>query len=156
VIALIGVVAIGMWLFSGPESGVKLGNEMDPYALQYLENKRILSPDEELVAYYDATMDMDGTEAAILTTKRVVYHNGGANYEIDLSDIGDIRHRKETLIGDVIEIQAASGKSMKIEIAPLNGGESFLSSLMSGWENAKGGAAAAEPELPAEGAIPPE
>ena len=150
-IALIGIIAIGVWLFSGPESGVKLGNEMDPYALEYIADKGILNPDEELVAYYDATMDMDGTEAAVLTTKRVIYHKGGGNYEIGISDIADIRHRKETLIGDVIEIQATSGKSMKIEIAPLNGGESFLSSLMGAWDKAKAGA-----ELPADDETPPE
>lgn len=156
VIALIGIIAIGVWLFSGPESGVKLGNEMDPYALEYLADNRILNPDEELVAYYDATMDMDGTEAAILTTRRVIYRKGGANYEIAISDIVDIRHRKETLIGDVIEIQSTSGKSMKIEIAPLNGGESFLSSLMGGWESAKVGASPGEVELPAEAEALPE
>lgn len=136
-IALIGVVSMGVWLFSGPESGVKLGNEMDTYALEYIAKNGILTPDEELVAYFDETMDMDGTEAAILTTKRVIYHKNGGNYEIPLLDIADIRHRKETLMGDIIEIQATSGKSMKIEIAPLNGGESFLAALKSGWEKAK-------------------
>jgi len=155
VIALIGIVAMGTWLFSGPETGVKLGNEMDSYALEYLDKNHILKPDEELVAYYDTTLDMDGTEAAILTTKRVIYHKNRGNYEIDLLDIDDIRHKKITLIGDVIEIQSTSGKSMKIEIAPLNGGDTFLSSLRSGWEKAKAGIRTGESALPAEAEIPP-
>jgi hypothetical protein len=96
------------------------------------------------------------TLSAILTTSRVIYHKGGGNYEIAISDIADIRHRKETLIGDFIEIQSTSGKSMKIEIARLNGGESFLASLMGGWGNAKAGTGAGEVELPVEAEALPE
>jgi hypothetical protein len=35
-VAITSVVLIGIWLFKGPESGVKLGNEMDQYALDYI------------------------------------------------------------------------------------------------------------------------
>jgi hypothetical protein len=124
-------------LLSGPAGGVKMSNEMNEYATKYLSDHKILGADEELVAYYDVTIAMDGSEAAILSTKRIIYHKAPGGDAIDLADIADIKHRKETLIGDVIEIYSQSGKSMKIEIAPLNQGETFLSALELGWENAK-------------------
>jgi len=138
------VVWLGVWLFSGPDSGVKLGNEMDGYALDYLAEHGLLDPGEEVLAYYDATMSMDGSEAAILTSDRVLYHKAGHTTSIPIRDIEDIRHRKETLVGDVIEVQAASGQVMKIEIAPLNLGETFFNVLTVTWEKARSGRVEAE------------
>jgi len=63
------LVAGAIWLFTGPEGGVKLNNEMEKNALQYLADHQILIPSEDLIAYYDATLSLDGTEAAILTTR---------------------------------------------------------------------------------------
>jgi len=144
------LVAGAIWLFTGPEGGVKLNNEMEKNALQYLADHQILIPSEDLIAYYDATLSLDGTEAAILTTKRVIYHKDGRNDAIELKAIEDVRHRKETLIGDIIEIYASSGKSMKIEIAPLNQGETFRSSLMHAWQRAKTGKSTYERGAPAD------
>ncbi|HKQ20134.1 MAG TPA: hypothetical protein VJW75_10350 [Candidatus Eisenbacteria bacterium] len=83
-------------------------------------------------------MAMDGTEAAILTNQRVVYHKDGRSTAIRLADVRDVRHRRESLIGDVIEIDDGAGKIMKIEIAPLNQGETFKNALMSAWKAAGG------------------
>lgn len=135
--AVIGFVLVLVWLFSGPQSGVKLKNEVDEYAMVYLEDKKILTKGENLLAYYDVTMSMDGTEAAILTDQRIIYHRNGRNDVIALKNIADIHHRKEPLIGDIMEIYAVSGASMKIEVAPLNQGETFLTALTSAWEKAK-------------------
>jgi len=136
-IGIIAAVWLGVWLFSGPESGVKLGNEMDRYALDYIDEHGLLRPGEIILAYYDATVAMDGTEAAILTNDRVIYHKQGNTTEILIGDIEDIRHRNETLMGDIFEIQAFSGQVMKIEIAPLNMGETFKNVLMNIWEKQK-------------------
>lgn len=137
VVAIVGVVLIGVWLFSGPEAGVKLGNEMDQYALDYIAEKGLLSSGEEILAYYDSTMAMDGTEAAILTTDRVIYHKGNNTSAIPIEDIEDVRHRYEAFIGEILEIQAFSGRVMKIEIAPLNQGETFRNVLLTTWEKHK-------------------
>jgi hypothetical protein len=134
-VVLIGVVVV--WLATGHEGGVKLSNEMEEYAAQYLKEHRILDESEQLVAYYDATISLNATEAAILTTKRVIYHKSGATDSINLADIRDIRHRKETLIGDIFETFSDSGKSMKIEIAPLNQGETFKTALMNSWKSTR-------------------
>ncbi|HBC85894.1 MAG TPA: hypothetical protein DCZ94_02960 [Lentisphaeria bacterium] len=137
-LVIIAIVVVGLiWLGSGPEGGVKVSNDMEAYALKYIKENKILDGSEELLAYYDATVSLKGTEAAILTTKRIIYHKNGINDSINLSDIEDIRHRKEVLTGDVIEISSASGKTMKIEIAPMNQGETFFNVLMKTWEKSK-------------------
>jgi hypothetical protein len=110
---------------------------MEVYAQEYIDEHKILEDSEELLAYYDVTISLDGSESAVLTTKRVIYHKNGRNIAFDLADIEDIRHRKESLIGDIFEISAETGQTMKIEIAPLNQGETFKNVLMAAWEKAR-------------------
>jgi len=132
------VMVIGLfWILSQPEGGVKLANEMDQYALDYLSDHNILEPDEQLTAYYDATILMDGTDAVILTTRRVIHHRDGKTTAVLLKDIEDITHHYETLTGDVFEIISKIGLPMKIEVAPLNNGETFRNVLMNAWKKSK-------------------
>ena len=126
-------VALIIWVLSGPESGVKMGNEMDRYALEYIENHNLLNHTEKLIAYYDVTISMNGSEAAILTTERILYHKDGRTTSIDLRDAVDVQHRHQSLIGDIIEVRTESGERIKIEVAPLNDGESFYNALMDVW-----------------------
>jgi len=126
-----------VWLGSGPEGGVRMNNEMEEYAQAYIEEHGLLNDSERLLAYYDLTIVLDSTEAAIVTDERVVYHKNGRTTAIRLADTEDIRHRQETLIGDVIEVSAKNGAAIKIEIAPFNQGESFVNVLMKAWEKAK-------------------
>ena len=128
------VVGVIIWLASGPESGVKMANEMDKYALDYLESHKMLNGTEKLIAYYDATMKMNGTEAAILTTERVLYHKNGMTTSIPLRDIVDVKHSRDTFVGDTIVVIDKQGMRMKIEIAPLNDGELFYNALMDSWK----------------------
>ena len=134
VIALIGVVTAAQCVANSPEGGVRMNNEMDRYALEYIEKHKLLEPSEQVVAYYDVTIALDGTEAAILTTERVLYHKQGRTTAIDLADIDDVQHRNEGLVGDVIEIKSKKGQRLKIEIAPMNQGESFVNALRDGWK----------------------
>jgi hypothetical protein len=72
-VLVIAVLCGGLiWLGTGPEGGVKLSNEMESYAVEYLERHGVLNAKESLIAYYDATISLDGTEAAILTDERVI------------------------------------------------------------------------------------
>ncbi|MCK5802749.1 MAG: PH domain-containing protein [Lentisphaeria bacterium] len=134
---MVVVVAGLIWLGSGPQGGVMLPNEMEEYATAYLAEHKILHEDEELLAYYDATMSLDGTEAAIVTTKRFVYHKNGKNDVLSLKEIEDVQHRQEGIIGDVFEIMSSSGKMLKVEVAPFNGGETFKTVLTKAWQTAK-------------------
>jgi hypothetical protein len=125
---LIALSIIVNIVLGGREGGVRLNNNMESYALEYIVDNNILGDYEELVAYYDYTMSMDGTEAAILTNDRVIYHKNGHNDYIYVDDIVDIRHREE--VGDIIEVYSSKGEILMIEIAPLNGGETFLNALL--------------------------
>jgi hypothetical protein len=137
-VIVLGLFAWGIvWLASTPESGVKLANEMDAYALEYLDEHRILEPGEELLAYFDATIRMDGSEAAILTSERVIYHKARNTIAIRLEDVRDVQHRYEGFIGDVFEVYSGSGRTMKIEIPPLNQGETFKNVLMTAWQRVR-------------------
>lgn len=137
-IIVLGVVALIAWLVSQPGSGVKMTNEMDQYALDYLAKHQILNSTEKLICYYDVTLSMDGSEAAILTNGRLLYHKARRTTAMALTGIEDIQHHYESLIGDVIVARARSGETMKIEIAPLNGGPAFLNALMAAWKQAGG------------------
>ncbi len=137
VVGFILICAGFLFLLSGPEGGVRLGNEMEEYAIQYLDEHQLLNPTETLIAYYDVTLSLDGTEAAILTTERVIYHKNGRSTSIQLSDITEIRHRDEGLIGDVIEIDSQNGVPMKFEISPFNQGETFLNALQTAYERSQ-------------------
>jgi hypothetical protein len=79
-----------------------------------------------------------------LTSERVLYHKQGRTTAINLADIDDVQHRNEGLVGDVIEIKGKTGQRLKIEIAPMNQGESFVSALRDGWKR-KAGAAPGAP-----------
>ncbi len=116
---------------------MRLANELEDYAIEYMEQNALLEPGEEVIAYYDATISLDGSEAAILTTQRVMYHIGARTTSIAFSDIANIEHRSESFIGDIIEIEGTSGIFLKIVIAPFNQGESFLNVLRSQWERVK-------------------
>jgi len=95
-------IAVGfiIWAWDIPSGGVKMANEMHKYALEYIEEHNLLNDTEALIAYYDATGQMDGSEAAILTTERVMYHKDGRTVSIDLKDIDDVQHR--LLLGGIL------------------------------------------------------
>lgn len=112
------------------EGGVRLANEMEDYALDYIEKHEILEPGESIVAYYDYTISLNGKEAAILTDRRLIYHKREENTVIAHADVADVVHQEESLSGTTIEVYAADGQSMRIVIAPLNGGETFYRALM--------------------------
>lgn len=128
-VAVIGMVGCVVWLGSGPEGGVKLGNEMDQYALEYLVEHDILDEGEVVKAYYDVTISMDGSEAAILTDQRVLYHRNGSTLAVALEDIVEVDFRNEGLVGDIVEIVDNQGDALRVEIAPLNDGAAFYRAL---------------------------
>ena len=136
-IVFIGFIGLIVWFASGPDSGVKLSNQIDPYAKKYLKEHKVLDDSEEVVAYYDETVSMDGTKAVILTSKRIISHVEGSNTSIDLKDIDDIQHTEEPITGDIYVITSTNGKSIKFEIAPLNQADAFTTVLMKSWNAVK-------------------
>jgi hypothetical protein len=80
---------------------------------------------------------VDGTEAAILTTERVLYHMNGKTTAIPISEITDIRVREDDLMEYLIEIDSRDGMPMKIELAYFNQGETFVNALENAWTNSQ-------------------
>jgi hypothetical protein len=117
-----------------PESGVKFANEMDKYALTYLDHHKILLPSEELLAYFDETNNMDGSEAVVLTAKRLIYIKDNHTTVMALASVRGVSHQKDIVHSDLIDVTDSSGKIMHIEIAPFNGGERFLTALLGAWK----------------------
>jgi hypothetical protein len=131
------VVVLG--LSSEHSGGVQMANEVEPYAHEYIQKHELLEADERLIAYYDKSIELDGSEAALLTKRRLLYHNQGRNTVMLLTDVVDVKHREESLTGDIIEVVSEDGERMRIEIAPFNDGQTFLSALRDNWKRARQG-----------------
>jgi|TARA_B110000914_G_scaffold225133_1_gene244966 hypothetical protein len=111
--------------------GVRVGNNMESYALSYIENHEILSPYEKILAYYDYTISLDGTTAAIITNDRLIFHNQDTKTTyFYLEDITKIKHYKKVMEGFFIEVWKGT-ELMMINIAPLNDANIFLDVLES-------------------------
>jgi hypothetical protein len=136
-IGILVVITIIIWMLITPESGVKLHNEIDQYALEYMENHNILKPAETPIAYYDNSLTMDGSEAAILTNMRVIYVKDERVSSVSIANITNVEHEYVDYMGDIIEIESADGYLMKIEIAPYNMGKTFYDALMDVWNKSK-------------------
>jgi hypothetical protein len=137
-IAVILVFGLIVYFSFGPEGGVRLSNNIEDYAIKYIEEKNLLDASERVVAYYDASTSLNGSEAAILTNSRILYHHQGRNHEIKLVDVKDISHESDGLGGDRIVIYSNSGDSMVIEIYIFNNGKLFLKALQNQLEFVRG------------------
>ncbi|MFZ9777525.1 MAG: hypothetical protein ACO3CI_04225 [Schleiferiaceae bacterium] len=127
-------LALSLLLFiscSFENSGVLMQNEIPQSVYTYAATHQILDEGETIVTYYDATISLSNEESAMITNKHVIYHYNGRTTKMPLQDIVSINHTEETLVGDIITVESLDGNMMKIEIAPLNGGEIFLSVLRS-------------------------
>ena len=129
-LSVIGVIGFFVWLGFQPEGGVRMANEMEDYAVAYLEEQALLNEGEQLMAYYDVTLGLDGTEAIILTDQRLLHHRADRDdISVPLTEIEGFSHYEESIIGDVFEVEVADGSILKFEIALFNDGPIFKSAL---------------------------
>ena len=138
ILAIVGVVLfcfcglpLGFvaWSASLPESGVRAGNQLDSKTKALVQKKAHLVDGEEIVSFYDTTLKVNGSECAVLTNKRVIYWTTDSISDLNVEEIESITHEDVPLEGDVITVTDVSGRLMKIEIAPLNDGITFLRAL---------------------------
>jgi hypothetical protein len=122
------------WSRSSEAGGVRVSNGIPSSALEHLEQRKLLQPGEKVLAYYDATVSGDASELAMVTSERLVYYVDRRATALALADIADVRHHTEPLIGDVIDAATDSGDAIHVEIAPLNDGPLFLSTLEAAWK----------------------
>jgi hypothetical protein len=129
---VVGLMAIGA--SADGQNGVVLGAQVAPQTVAALRTRNLLKPDEPLLAYHDATVSLDMSEVTLVTPSRVVYAHGETAAAMALVDVTKITHRTEGLLGDVIEITSEDGRTMRVQIAPLNGGESYVGVLETAWQ----------------------
>lgn len=118
-------------------SGTVLPNQLSSGTLSYLENNGLLDSGENIRVYYDYTISMDDSESAWVSDQRVAYHSAPNTTYMLLSDIASVDSREEGLMGTMIDVRSESGELMHIEIAPMNGGDTFVSELEYAWSNAE-------------------
>ncbi len=111
----------------GSEGGVEVPNKMS--ADDRAHAARVLKAGEQVRAFYDATISLDGSEIAMVTDQRVVYVLDGNVTEIALADVTDVVRSEDALTGDIIDVKGVGGQRLRIEIAPLNDGPVFLEIL---------------------------
>ena len=90
-----------------------------------VQQENILTPNERIEAYYDYTILLDATEGVILTNTRLIYYNSNYVQDFYLDNITEINSYEKTIEGLFIEVYSGE-EMMLIEIAALNGGDTFL------------------------------
>jgi hypothetical protein len=132
---VVGLVALGASAPSQDQpSGVVLGAQVPDATVKALEAKNLLKPDEALLAYHDATLRLDMSEVTLVTSSRVVYAKGDTAAAMALVDVTRITHHTEGLLGDIIDIVSVDGRTMRVQIAPLNGGDAYVNVLEEAWQ----------------------
>ena len=123
--------AFWVWLSSGPEGGTRLGYQMEEYAIIYQEDNELLADNEEVKAYYDYTLSLDGSESVYVTDARVFYQKDGQVEAIPIADVTEITYKEESITGYTINVTGESNQRLQIEIAAYNNGDVFLDVLES-------------------------
>lgn len=117
--------------------GTLLPNQLSVTTTSYLNDNGLIESGESMRAYYDYTLELDNSESAWVTDQRVAYHLAPNTTYMMLTDIDSIDTREEGLMGHMIDVRSKSGELMHIEIAAMNGGETFISELEYAWSNAQ-------------------
>mgnify|MGYP001223703947 CR=1 FL=1 len=106
--------------------GVLTYNQLPQSVIEFFEKTDILE-NEQIIAYYDVTIVLDNSESAILTNRNLIYYKNGRIEKFPLDLIANID--AENCFGLCIIVSTRDDRTMKIEIAPLNGGDLFLELL---------------------------
>jgi hypothetical protein len=133
-----GVAALGA--STDGQGGVILGAQVPAKTLDALRERQLLGPKEIPLAYHDATVALDMSELTFVAANRIVHARGETVVALPLVNVTKITHRSESIIGDVIEVSTNDGLTMRVEIAPLNGGESYVNVLEDAWRKHHPGA----------------
>ena len=145
VLTILGIIGFFVWLGFQPEGGVRMANQMEEYAIAYLEANPILEEGENLIAYYDITMSLDGSDAILLTDRRLIHHKADRDdVAVDLAQVEDFTHTEDPIMGDVFQVNAEDGRILKFEIALFNDGDSFKMALDRQLERVQEGAGSPE------------
>ncbi|MBX3197853.1 MAG: hypothetical protein KF894_06885 [Labilithrix sp.] len=137
---VLGVVLLGLGTCGGVVGLAVLGSQMEPGGVMVgsaipaakraaLVERGLCGESERLIAFYDGSLSLDLSEVALVTTDRVVFAKDAEVSAIPLASVVSIDHRVEGIIGDVIVVAADDGDRIRIEVAHLNDGVTFLDAL---------------------------
>lgn len=143
-----------VWAGTGSQGGVRYANNPEAYAAEYIESHHLLESDESLVAYYDASFDLDASELYILTNRRVISSHGTIVSSLPTSQIRNITKTDQGAIGTLIVVQG-DNSTIAITVAPLNGADGFYDVLMSAWQSAQRAPAPVDGAAPVDGGAAP-
>lgn len=110
------------------QGGVQLGAQISETRLAKLRQRGLINDQTKVIAFYDASVSLDMSEVALLTTRELIHANGPAVARVEVAEISSVDHRVEAMM-DVIEVATTDGTHMRIEVAVFNGGVSFLNAL---------------------------
>jgi hypothetical protein len=124
-----GAVALVAWGASAEPGGVVLGTQLPAAKQAKLEERGLLQKGERVIVLYDGSLSLDLSEVSLVTKRAVVHFADKRAVTFPLAEIVSIDQRVENIAGDVLEIATSNGDRMRIEIAHLNGGLTFLNAL---------------------------
>jgi hypothetical protein len=122
-----GPAALLAWANTLPEAGVRAGNQLDQKSRALVKQKIALEADEESITFYDGSISTDGSEVAVLTTRRLTYWKDENLSQLAVDQI--VQLTAEDLGNDIITATAADGRLIRFEVAPLNDGALFIKAL---------------------------
>lgn len=131
-VLVLGLACSGL----GREGGVTLPNQLDEIARGYIQEHGLLLPGEEVRAFYDATIALDGSEILLVTDRRIVHYLDGNTTAVSLHDVVSIERVEDIPLTDAWVVTTRDGISMQLEVAVLNGGEIWDRVLMQSWRSA--------------------
>ena len=129
--AIIVIAIACLFVATCAGGAVALLANMEAYANERLAKDKVLQPGEKVQAYYDVTLQLDGSEAALVTDQRVIYTRGSTVTAIPIADIASVQRGDGAAGGDLFTIVSKDGTRIVIEVAPFNGGDGFYSTLES-------------------------
>lgn len=118
-----------MRLADGPEGGVVVGMPLPPHAVAALMKHQLLEPGERPLAYYDATISLDGSDLSVLTNRRVIRLEEGRKTAWPWSEVTAVDHANDGLGADVFTFHHRTGALLVVRVDALNHGDLFQTAL---------------------------
>lgn len=113
-----------------------LGYEIPKETLEVLREREPIRAEETILAYYDDSQSCDGSDLSIVTDTRLIRRVDSATIVLPLSEINDIQYFDGGAGGETIIVTGSGGRTIRVEIAPWNGGAAFNSALHNAWRRA--------------------
>jgi hypothetical protein len=137
-ILILCLIAVGgvVWVANLPDCSVMLGYEIPEDTLKTLHAREPIRPDETILAYYDDSISCDGSDSSIVTNTRLIRRVNSSIVVLPLIEITDVEYFDGGGGGETIIVSASGGRTVRVEIAPWNGGAAFHSTLHNAWRQA--------------------